>query len=186
MDQTPDPAAEHGAEHPPEARRHDVDVRVRRSPKFGVFMVVGAVVGALIGWGVTAFQPPGVDDAGAPVDTTGVLGLVIVVGVVLGLGAGALVALLVDRSLAKRGRVLVAEQTDVEPVEEAPSPADAGEASFEPLPWAAPTAAAGEPTADERGADERSADERSADERRADPLAAPGDDPRERDRPAGA
>lgn len=135
MDQSPDPAAQHDGAQPAAQHHHDVEVRVRRSPKFGVFMLIGAVLGALIAWVVTSVQSPGVNEAGQPVDTTGVLGLAIVAGVVLGIGAGAIAALIVDRSLAKRSRMLVAEQTDVESPEQQSvvPPTDAGEASFEPL-----------------------------------------------------
>ncbi|SFS08117.1 hypothetical protein SAMN04487783_1052 [Agrococcus baldri] len=166
MDQTPDPADQHDGGQPAAQRRHDVEVRVRRSPRFGVFMLLGAVVGALVAWLVSAVQAPGVDEAGQPVDTTGILGLAIVVGVVLGVGVGAVVALLVDRALAKRGRMLMAEQTDVEAPEQpqaAVAPSDAGEASFEHLAH----------------------DEAAEPERR--PLPGePGDDQaQERDRPSG-
>lgn len=143
MNTMPDPTADQDGGARSRERHHDVDVRVRRSPKFGVFMAIGAVIGAIVAWVVSAVQPPGVDVAGQPVDTSGVLGLAIVAGVVLGVGAGAVVALIVDRSLSKRGRMLVAEQTDTEPAEQpqaVASPADAGEASFEPLQPGAPAA----------------------------------------------
>lgn len=120
--------------------RHDVEVRVRRAPKYGRFMAIGAVLGAVVAWLISVLQEPGVDEAGRPVDTTPVIGLIIVIGFVVGVAAGGLVALLVDRAARKRAQTLVAEQTDVEPAVAPAEPAaagsqpsDAGEAAFEPL-----------------------------------------------------
>ncbi|WP_206447556.1 hypothetical protein [Agrococcus sp. KRD186] len=200
MDQSPESAAQHDGEQPAAQHRHDVEVRVRRAPKFGVFMLLGAVVGALVAWVVSAVQAPGVDEAGRPVDTSGILGLTIVVGVVLGVGVGAVVALLVDRSLAKRGRMLVAEQTDVEAPEQpqaAVAPADAGEASFEHLPHGEAADPERRPLPDEAAdADQRPLPDEAADadqrplpdDPEQPPLPdEPGDDPaQERDRPSGA
>lgn len=115
MEHATDPAAEQSGADLPRSSSHDVDVRVRRAPKYGVFLLIGAIVGALVAWLLSAIQPPGVDDAGQPVDTTGVLGLALVSGVVLGVAAGAVVALIIDRALARRTRTMVAEQFDWEP-----------------------------------------------------------------------
>lgn len=139
MDQTPETAPDHDGERTAEARRRDVDVRVRRAPKYGTFLAIGALVGAVAMWVAGMLLPPGVDEAGQPVDTTPVIGLTIVIGFVLGAGLGGLIALIIDRRLAKRGTTLVAEQVDVEvpePVIEAePVDEDEGavDASFDPL-----------------------------------------------------
>lgn len=139
MDQTPDPAApEEGARS--QERRHDVEVRVRRAPKYGVFMAIGAVVGAVVAWLIGELQPPAVNEAGQRLDTTPVIGLIVVVGFVLGAAAGGIAALIADRAMAKRGRTLTAERRDVEAPREQPAaplasglPMDAGEADVERL-----------------------------------------------------
>ncbi|WAC67282.1 hypothetical protein OVA14_05965 [Agrococcus sp. SL85] len=113
---------------------HEVEVRVRRTPKYGVFMAIGALLGAVAAWLLAAAMGPGVDEAGQPVDTNPVIGLSVVVGFVVGAGIGGVVAVLVDRSLAKRSRTLVAEHVVVEEVVEAEAveePAAQVEGSFE-------------------------------------------------------
>ncbi|WP_092666125.1 YtxH domain-containing protein [Agrococcus carbonis] len=121
MDHTPDPAANDGAGSPRE-HHHDVEVQVRRSPKYGRFMALGAALGAVVAWIVAWVMPPAVNAAGERVDTSPIIGLSIVVGFVLGGALGAVVALLIDRSLAKRAGTATAEQIDVS---EADAPADA-------------------------------------------------------------
>ncbi len=114
MDETPDPAASPEQGAAPQERRRDVEVRVRRAPKYGVFAAIGAVVGAVVAWLIAELQPPAVNEAGALVDTTAVIGLIVVVGFVLGGAAGGVAALIADRASAKRGRTLTAERVDVE------------------------------------------------------------------------
>ncbi|WP_413318227.1 hypothetical protein AA0Z99_13515 [Agrococcus sp. 1P02AA] len=139
MHETPDSAAAPDGDRASRARRHDVEVRVRRSPRYGTFMAIGAVLGAVAAWVTAMVMPTPVDEMGRVVDTTAVIGLVVVGGFVVGAGLGGLVAVIIDRSLAKRSTTLVAEQTDVEepeatiegePVEDA---APTVEAAFEPL-----------------------------------------------------
>ena len=128
---------EQGGAGPAEGRSEDVEVRVRRSPKYGVFLAIGAVLGAVVAWVVGSLMPPGVDVEGRPVDTTPVIGLAIVGGFVVGAGIGGVVALLVDRSLRKRTRTMVAEHVHEQapPVEAQmmEDATDALEAAFEPL-----------------------------------------------------
>ncbi|WP_072314440.1 hypothetical protein [Agrococcus sp. Marseille-P2731] len=137
MEATPDPGQD--GERAPRERRHDVEVQVRRTPRYGTFIAIGAVLGAVAAWVTAMLMPPAVDELGRVVDTTAVIGLVIVAGFVVGAGLGGLVAVIIDRSLAKRSTTLVAEQTDVEepdaPVEGEPleDEAPAVEAAFEPL-----------------------------------------------------
>lgn len=182
MDPTPDPAAENDGARSHEERRHEVEVRVRRVPKYDAFMAIGAVVGAVVAWLIAALQTPSVDEAGQRADTSGVIGLSIVVGFVLGAAAGGVAALLADRALSKRARTLTAEQTDVEQPEPAASPeqletpeqregpADVGEAAFEPLPHD-----------DEAGPNDQLPP--GAHQQR---RAAADDEPQERGRPGGA
>lgn len=98
----------------PDPQRQDVEVRVRRSPKYGPFMAIGAVLGALAMWLIGLLMPPATNVAGQQVDTLPVVGLAIVLGFAVGAGLGGLVAVIIDRRLSKRASTLVAEQTDVD------------------------------------------------------------------------
>lgn len=98
----------------PDPQRQDVEVRVRRSPKYGPFMAIGAVLGALAMWVIGLLMPPATNAAGQQVDTLPVVGLAIVLGFAVGAGLGGLVAVIIDRRLSKRASTLVAEQTDVD------------------------------------------------------------------------
>lgn len=113
MDAQPDPTPEHeGAAAPRETRRTQ-DMQVRRSPRYGVFMAIGALLAMLAAWWLSTSMPPAVDAAGQRVDTTPVIGLMLVVGFVAGGALGGLVAVLVDRALAKRLHSVSAEHVDV-------------------------------------------------------------------------
>lgn len=109
----------------PVEQRQEVEVRVRRSPKYGPFMAIGAVLGALAMWITGLLMPPPVSLAGQQVDTMPVVGLAIVLGFAVGAGLGGLVAVIIDRRLAKRASTLVAEQTDVDGQDERDHPAGA-------------------------------------------------------------
>ena len=129
MDAPHDPA--------PHDDARDVEVQVRRSPKYGIFMAIGALVGILVAWAISSAMGPGVNAEGERVDTSPVVGLSLVVGFVVGGGLGGLVAILIDRRLSRRTRTLVAEHVVVDEVVEAepvePEHADAVEGSFEPV-----------------------------------------------------
>jgi hypothetical protein len=96
--------------------REDEQMLVRRSPRYGVFMALGAVVGAVAAWIYSSAMPPSTDANGTPVDTSPVLGLAIVVGFVVGAALGGLVAWIIDRSLTKRARAVTVERTEVREV----------------------------------------------------------------------
>ncbi|MCR8671722.1 hypothetical protein [Agrococcus sp. HG114] len=119
MDATHEPAPERdphgGAWRPGEragSRPERVDVTVRRSPKYGVFMGLGALLGAIGGWLFAASMPQALNEAGERVDTTPVIGLMLVVGFVAGGALGALVAIVLDRALAKRTTAMTAEHVE--------------------------------------------------------------------------
>ena len=157
MDHTPDPAAAPDGGRSHEERHHDVEVRVRRSPRYGVFMAIGALLGAVIAWIVSVSMPPGVSETGQRLDTTPVIGLVVVMGFVLGAALGAVAALIADRVLSKRAHTATAEQLDVTETDASASvapPPHVVEAEFEHHatvdPQAGPSAeadAAGDPHA---------------------------------------
>lgn len=106
-------------------------VTIRRSPRYGVFMGLGAVLGALIGWAVSFFTEPGLAPDGTRVDTTPVIGLMVVVGFTVGAALGGLVAVLLDVTIGRKRTEAVATHTVVRAPEEElpgePAAADAAE-----------------------------------------------------------
>ena len=112
-----DPAENAARPHDPQPAADGVDeqhagqheVTLRRAPKVGVFLALGALVG-VVGGGVATvvagFQP------GEAVGPT--LGYVSLVGGVVGMVLGALVALVLDRRASRRARRFEAERRRVE------------------------------------------------------------------------
>lgn len=163
MDATPDPASQ----QPPAQSHEEHRVTVRRSPKYGVFTAIGALIGIVVAWIVSSNDGPTFDESGRQVDTTPVIGLMLVVGFVVGGVLGAIVAIIIDRALSKGTRTVVAERVETReageadaPADAVDAPADAGEAAFERLeaaePGAEPGAAgtADEPTTAPRAAED--------------------------------
>ena len=122
MDEHPDPTA------PDERGRarssRDVPVQVRRSPRYGVFMALGALLGAVVAWWLSATVPPALDPAGELVDTTPVIGLMLVVGFFAGGAVGALIAVMIDRAMSKRLTPVMAERTETREVDASGDVAD--------------------------------------------------------------
>lgn len=108
-------------------RDRQAQVRIRRAPKFSVFIVLGAVVGALVTLILTSLFP--VDPS---VGFGALFGYFAFYGVTAGVLVGAITALVFDRVLARRATTVVAA---IESVDDATT-----------------TTATAEPTADERPA----------------------------------
>ncbi|ERG64510.1 hypothetical protein L332_08610 [Agrococcus pavilionensis RW1] len=139
MDATHDRTPQGDAAGDPEGTTEQLDVTVRRSPKYGAFAAAGALVGAVAAGLIAASMPQAVNENGVPVDTTPVIGLMVVAGFVVGGGLGALVAIIVDRALAKRTTATVAERVEVRRPDALPTAEDdALEARFERLGGADP------------------------------------------------
>lgn len=91
-------------------------VRVRRTPRFGVFIGIGVVLGVLTALILTTVFP--VDEK---VGFAGTFGYLAVYGVVIGLVLGAVVAIVLDAILSRRAREVPAEIEIVEgPVPDGP------------------------------------------------------------------
>lgn len=93
-------------------------VRIRRAPKFSVFLVLGALVGIFVSLVLTAAYP--IDPT---VGFGATFGYFAIYGFVGGLLLGSLVALIFDRVLARRARTVEAtvdhlEVPDQEPRED--------------------------------------------------------------------
>ena len=89
-------------------------VRVRRSPKIGVFLTLGVVVGVVVAVLIALLTP-----ADGQYPTTQVLGFMVLICAPVGAALGGLLAVALDGIATRRARVLEAERVD-----EGPPPAD--------------------------------------------------------------
>ncbi|MGV8911734.1 MAG: hypothetical protein ACOH14_03880 [Rhodoglobus sp.] len=86
------------------------DVKIRRAPKFGPFLIIGGGVGAIVTFILTMSFP--VD----PVVGFGALfGYFSLFGIPAGVAVGALVVLILDRASIRRARAATVEHETVEP-----------------------------------------------------------------------
>jgi NhaP-type Na+/H+ or K+/H+ antiporter len=97
------------------------EVRVRRAPRLPVFLVLGAVVGAIL----TLIATATIGHVDPKVGFGPTFGYFCVFGVPAGIALGALVGLLLDRRSQRRARVVSAEYELVEsPPAETSGPSD--------------------------------------------------------------
>lgn len=94
------------------ARVNTEEVQIRRSPKYGTFMALGAGLGIVIGVILAVTQP-----ALGEYSIEQIVGLLALMLGAIGLGVGAAVALLFDRLLARKTLTVEAKRTTVEPTE---------------------------------------------------------------------
>lgn len=103
------------AERPAYIRERVETLRVRRSPKYSVFLMAGAALGIVVAMILTLVF--GDDEAasratGFEYSTTQVFGFLALICISVGLAVGGLVALGLDRALARRTReVTVGHET---------------------------------------------------------------------------
>jgi hypothetical protein len=93
-------------------------VRVRRAPRYGRF--IGGTIGLFVV--VSFFSAYIAAPVGGDYTRSQVFGYLVLVSIALGLPVGSLVALALDRLLARSARTVVAEQTGVHEAEVAPEP----------------------------------------------------------------
>lgn len=99
------------------------EVVVRRSPRYGAFMIAGAVLGAIVAFVLSfAFAPTEAQLAERlqddfTYDQGQVFGFLLLGGVAFGVALGALVALLVDRAMSRRATRAVAEHDETHRVD---------------------------------------------------------------------
>jgi hypothetical protein len=105
---TPDPTP---AE--PTASTTQAEVRIRRVPKFGRFLVLGAGLGAVVTFILTASFPSDPNVGFGPL-----FGYFLIYGVPAGVVLGAVVALALDRFSNRRSASVTAEHTTVDPLPE--------------------------------------------------------------------
>ena len=85
-----------------------VEGRVRRAPKYGVFLTVGALLGVLVTL-ILAFATG--EEAISPLtevtySSTQVFGFLALIGIAVGLAVGGVVALVFDRASQRRARTV--------------------------------------------------------------------------------
>lgn len=86
-------------------------VRVRRAPKYGVFLVFGAALGVLVAL-ILTFAFSGTDGpsaSGVQYSQGQVFGFLALIGIAVGLALGGIVALVFDRVLGKRSRAVTVD-----------------------------------------------------------------------------
>lgn len=91
-------------------------VQVRRSPKYGVFLALGAALGVLVAMILTfAFDGNALPAPNGAVYTDGqVFGFLALGGIALGLAVGALVAIILDKVVGRRTREVEVTHETVE------------------------------------------------------------------------
>jgi len=97
--ESPAPASE-----PPSER---AEVRIRRVPKYGVFLGLGAILGV-----IAALIATSLGDLDPDVGFAATFGYLALWGIAIGLAVGGVVAVIVDAVLRRRARTLVAERRE--------------------------------------------------------------------------
>lgn len=92
-----------------------VEAKVRRSPRYGVFLVLGAALGILVAL-ILTFAFNGNDraaDNGAVYSDGQVFGFLALIGIAAGLFVGGLVAIILDRVVGRRTRTVTIDRETV-------------------------------------------------------------------------
>jgi len=103
-----------------ESAEHRIETaRVRRSPRYAMFLVAGAVLGVVVALVLTfAFGPAGSSPSTQVVYSSAqVFGFLALVCITIGLAVGGGVALVIDRSLSRRAREVRIDHERVEVVD---------------------------------------------------------------------
>lgn len=108
------PSADAAASGMPVGRRQ---VAVRRSPKYGNFALIGALLGAVVAFVLTVSIPQDFqyarDNGFAEYSQLQIFGFLLLIGVVIGIAVALVIALLLDRRSSRRSRVVEADKVDV-------------------------------------------------------------------------
>jgi hypothetical protein len=103
----PEPAAAPVPREPTETVVAEGTVQVRRSPKYTSFMIVGAVVGAVLAFLLTVLFPQN-----ANFDPAQVFGFLLLGAVAVGVAVSCLVAIILDRIVGRRATTVVVDRLD--------------------------------------------------------------------------
>lgn len=104
-----------------------VDVTVRRSPRYSVFVALGVIVGFIIA-GILAFLPVDTSTLTQEYSRASILGILMAFLGIVGGFLGALVALIVDRASVKNAKTYTVN-AEYEKVAESQDTTDAAEAT---------------------------------------------------------
>lgn len=124
---TPDPEPEPGRSESalpepesPELGRSvvETEVTVRRIPRYSRFLIIGAGLGAVATFILTALFP-----SDPQVGFGALFGYFLLFGVPTGVVLGAVVAIVLDAALTRRARNVMAEHTTVDPLPDEEPPA---------------------------------------------------------------
>jgi HAMP domain-containing protein len=92
-------------------------VAVRRSPKYGNFALVGALLGAVVAFVLTVTIPLDYqyarDNGYAEYSQLQIFGFLLLIGLVIGIALALTVAILLDRRASNRSRIVEADRVDV-------------------------------------------------------------------------
>jgi HAMP domain-containing protein len=93
-------------------------VAVRRSPKYGNFATVGALLGAVAAFVLTVAIPRDLEYARAKgfaeYSQLQIFGFLLLIGLVVGIALALAVAILLDRRSSRRSRIVEADKVDVQ------------------------------------------------------------------------
>ena len=92
------------------------EVRIRRAPKLGIFLLLGAVVGALVTLILTSLFP-----ADPAIGFAASFGYFLLFGAPAGAALGAVIGLIIDRVSIARARTVTVEREVVDGPDEAPT-----------------------------------------------------------------
>ncbi len=102
----PEPSApERPAPEPVETVLGETTVRVRRSPRYFNFMLLGAIVGAILALILTLSFPQNPE-----FDQAQVFGFLLLATLTLGVTVGCVVALILDRVIGRKAETVVADR----------------------------------------------------------------------------
>jgi hypothetical protein len=120
----PEPPQPDAAQPGPAQTTVETEVTVRRIPRYSRFLIIGAGLGAVITFILTASFP-----SDPKVGFGALFGYFLLFGVPAGAVIGAVVAILLDIGLTRRARTGMAERTTVDPLpyEDEPAVAEAPE-----------------------------------------------------------
>ncbi|HAM27766.1 MAG TPA: hypothetical protein DCP11_14010, partial [Microbacteriaceae bacterium] len=104
-------ATDHDEAAEPSSTIAAAKVRIRRAPRYPIFLIVGAGLGAIVTLVLTALFP-----ADPSVGFGPLFGYFAIYGIPAGVVLGALVALVLDRVSTRRAKSIVMEHTTVDPL----------------------------------------------------------------------
>jgi len=95
------------------------EVRIRRAPKFAVFAILGAIIGVIVALILTAAFP--IDET---IGFGPTFGYFSIYGIVFGVLVACVIAVILDRVLARKAKTLRASIDRLQPADDDAAPSD--------------------------------------------------------------